>query len=504
MLQVIIPISDNRIFFPKEEYFFPKPIIEVLNEPMIVQIIRQIEKSLKPDLIICVIPKYLKNNWSIENIISLSTKIKTKFFFREDENSGSLCSCLLASDLLENGEVICINMDELIDYNIKGIVDEFRDKKSDAGLILYEASHPRLGYAIVDHNNNIKECAQRKVISKYAIAGFYYFVTKKVFMEACFKVLMANDICNNQFFITSSINQIILMKKKVSGYKIPRKSHFSLYSPQSIKEFEKSTYAKSLKNKNHNKDFLNIVIPAAGKGSRFAKEGWRAPKPFIDLNGEPMLQHVINNLSIEKSNIHVILQKDHLEKLNYKFLPKNSYSINLVDINYFTSGTACTVLELKNIVDNDTPLLIANSDQIVDFECNDFINDALERNLDGSILVFKDHKKDPKWSFVKLNPNNQLVEEVAEKKPISDIATVGIYFFKKGSDFIDATIEMIKRDDRINDEFYTCPAYNYLIKKNKKVGIFEINFESMHGIGTPSDLKEYEDYMGFPHSSDSP
>ena len=94
--------------------------------------------------------------------------------------------------------------------------------------------------------------------------------------------------------------------------------------------------------------------------------------------------------------------------------------------------------------------------------------------------------------------------EVAEKRAISNLATVGIYFFRTGKLFVDGALEMIKRDERINNEFYTCPIYNYLIKKCKKIGVFEVDCESMHGIGTPNDLKEYLKKMNFADSIDKP
>ena len=271
-----------------------------------------------------------------------------------------------------------------------------------------------------------------------------------------------------------------------------------------IKEFEATSFAERLKNKNKIKELINIVIPAAGKGSRFSRCGWKSPKPFIDLDGKPMLQHVIDNLAIEKSNVHIILQSEHIKNTNCNFSSIKANNINLVSIDYQTSGTACTVLHVRELIENNSPLLIANSDQIVDFDCNLFISDAIERDLDGSILVFKDLKKDPKWSFVKINPNNHLAEEVAEKKPISDLATVGIYFFRSGIDFVEASLEMIKNDDRVNNEFYTCPVYNYLIKNNKKIGVYEIDINEMHGIGTPDDLLKYNDLMNFPKSCDQP
>ena len=503
MLQVIIPISDNTIFFPKEEYFFPKPIIEVLNKPLIVQVIKHIEKSLKPDSLIFVIPKDLEIKWSIKRIISLSLETKSSFFIRENNTSGSLSSCLLASDLLDQGEVIAINMDEIIDYDLVKIVNHFRLNGNDAGVITYNASHPRLSYGLIDKNNNVRFCAEKKVISKFAFAGFYYFKNEKIFMNSCSEVLLMDDSLDGNFFLSSAINQIILTNGIVKAYKIPSYHHFSLFSPDMIKDFERSEFAKKLKLSQETSEIINIVIPAAGKGSRFSKNGWTAPKPFIELNGKPILQHVINNLATENSNITIILQEEHTKNYQNFFNSEIANTINIVNIDYITSGTAMTVMQAKKSIDKNVPLVIANSDQIIDFDIKNFIQDAITRNLDGSILVFRDKDRNPKWSFAKLDSEG-FVERVAEKDPISEFATVGIYFFKNGSQFIDGVIEMVKRDDRVNNEFYTCPVYNYLISKNKKIGIFEIKASEMHGLGTPQDFINYQKLKNYPISKNQP
>jgi NDP-sugar pyrophosphorylase family protein len=237
---------------------------------------------------------------------------------------------------------------------------------------------------------------------------------------------------------------------------------------------------------------INIVIPMAGLGKRFVDAGFTHPKPFIDVLGKPMIRHVIENLNMEGASFTLIARKEHSE--NYRSVIgdlNNLFSINLVTIEKLTEGTACTVLYSKRIIDNDVPLLIANSDQIVDFDCSKFVQDAQDKNLDGSILTFIDKELNPKWSFAKLNDDNGLVTEVQEKKAISQYATVGIYYFGKGSDFVNGAIEMIINNDRVNNEFYTCPVYNYLIRENKRIGIYNIEAEAMHGIGTPEDLKQY-------------
>ncbi|SDF43782.1 glycosyltransferase family 2 protein [Sporomusa acidovorans] len=236
---------------------------------------------------------------------------------------------------------------------------------------------------------------------------------------------------------------------------------------------------------------MNIVIPMAGAGSRFVKAGYKSPKPFIDVAGQPMVARVVNNLRYHQARYLLIARKEHLEsEAQTVALIEKEYDVKFIAIDKQTEGTACTVLYAKAHIDNDEPLLIANADQLVDLDISLFINDCLGRGLDGSILTFIDKEKSPKWSFAKTD-HFGLVQEVKEKEPISDIATVGIYLYSRGKDFVNYAIQMIIENDRINNEFYTCPTYNYAIKDNKRIGIYMIDFEQMHGLGTPEDLAAY-------------
>ncbi|WP_040499732.1 glycosyltransferase family 2 protein [Helicobacter pullorum] len=236
---------------------------------------------------------------------------------------------------------------------------------------------------------------------------------------------------------------------------------------------------------------MNIVIPMAGLGSRFAKAGFAKPKPFIDVLGKPMIVRVLENLKCKNAKYILIARNEHLEQ--EKELVKeieNNFNACFVGIDKLTEGTACTVLYARKFINNDMPLLIANSDQIVDMDIADFIQDSIQRKLDGSILTFIDKEKNPKWSFVRLE--NGYAVEIKEKEVISEFATVGIYLFSKGKFFVNGAIDMIVRNERVNNEFYTAPTYNYLIHEGLKIGHFVIDFSQMHGIGTPEDLMVYE------------
>jgi beta-phosphoglucomutase-like phosphatase (HAD superfamily)/dTDP-glucose pyrophosphorylase len=228
---------------------------------------------------------------------------------------------------------------------------------------------------------------------------------------------------------------------------------------------------------------LNVLIPMAGAGSRFEAAGYTFPKPLIDINGKPMIQTIVENLNIEANYIFVV-RKEHREKYSLDIL-LNLVAPNckIVEVNTITEGAACTTLLAKNYIDNDCPLIMANSDQFVEWNSIDFMYKMSEQQLDAGILTFK--STHPKWSFVKLNDDN-FVTEVAEKKPISDIATVGIYYWKRGSDYVRYAEQMISKNIRVNNEFYVCPVFNESILDGKKIKTY--NIENMWGLGTPEDL----------------
>ena len=174
MLEIIIPISSNSKFFPNEEYYFPKPLIDIDGSPLIVKVIENIQKFLNPEKFIFIIPKSLETSFSLGNILKLACKSSVEIVERMEYTQGGLCSTLLAIDSIsENSEILVLNMDDIIDFDLNEVIDEFRSNNSDGGLIAFEASHPRWCYLKHDSNNLVKMCAEKKVISKTACAGFY-------------------------------------------------------------------------------------------------------------------------------------------------------------------------------------------------------------------------------------------------------------------------------------------------------------------------------------------
>lgn len=234
---------------------------------------------------------------------------------------------------------------------------------------------------------------------------------------------------------------------------------------------------------------INIVIPMAGRGSRFAAAGYSKPKPMIDVLGKPMIQVVVENLTPDRDHRFVfICQNEHIKEFGLEeFLTSIAPGCAVVGIDGITDGAACTVLLAEEHIDNDTPMMMANSDQWVDTDVNAYLADWDARGSDGHIMTMT--SQDPKWSYIKYDADGQM-ESVVEKVVVSEDATVGIYNFRRGSDFVKYAKQMVAEDNRSKGEFYVAPVYDYMIRAGQTVTSWSIGSdqEGMYGLGTPDDL----------------
>lgn len=231
---------------------------------------------------------------------------------------------------------------------------------------------------------------------------------------------------------------------------------------------------------------MNIVIPMAGAGSRFQKAGYEFPKPLIDVGGKTMIQRVVDNVNINARYIFIV-QKEHREKYNLDMMFKLiAPDFEVVETEGITQGAACTILLAQEYINNDDPMLLVNSDQLIEWNSNDFMYKMQEHKSDGCILTFT--STHPMYSFAKVNEHN-VVTEVAEKNPISDQATVGFYYWSRGSDFVKYANQMIDKNIRVNNEFYSCPVYNEAIQDGKEITAYHVN--KMWPLGTPDQLLYY-------------
>jgi NDP-sugar pyrophosphorylase family protein len=255
---------------------------------------------------------------------------------------------------------------------------------------------------------------------------------------------------------------------------------------------KKNVKTKTDKKEEHGARNVCIVIPMAGTGKKFKEAGYSFPKPLIDIGGKTMIELVTDNIRPKKGDYRFVFvcQRDHYMTYDLHNVLKNASQgkFDVVPIIGQTKGAACTVLCGIQHIDNDDELIIANSDQLIDFNMDDFLVTARKNDADGLILTFTSNH--PKWSYVRVNASG-LALETAEKKVISDRATAGIYYFKHGSDFVRAAQNMIHKDIHHNNEFYVCPVFNELILQNKKVHIYHIDASKMHGLGTPEEVRNF-------------
>ena len=379
----------------------------------------------------------------------------------------------------------------------KATFEIFSKLKNDFELMLYFRKLKDEGFQICVASNSIRNTV-KLVLLKLGVLEFvdYYVsnedvVRNKPFPEMYWKCMTA---CNalpkdTVIFEDSHIGRQGALDSKAHLIPIENREHMTEKKIEEAIDILTQTTVSHIPWKS---DKMNVLIPMAGAGSRFANAGYTFPKPLIEVDGKPMIQVVVENLNIE-ANYTFIVQKEHYEKYSLQYLLNLiAPNCNIVQVDGLTEGAACTTLLAKEFIDNDAPLVMANSDQFVEWNSNECLYAFNADGIDGGIVSFK--ATHPKWSYAKVGDDG-FVSEVAEKKPISDNATVGIYFWKKGSDYVKYAEQMIEKNIRTNNEFYVCPVFNEAIQDGKKVRIKDI--EKMWGIGTPEDLNYFlEHYKG--------
>lgn len=241
-----------------------------------------------------------------------------------------------------------------------------------------------------------------------------------------------------------------------------------------------------------NRKAIQLVIPAAGNGIRFREAGYSQIKPLILVHGIPMINWVIGNFELNESDqIYIIVKEgDQIEDLREEWFKKRKLNLNFVIVEGQTQGPADSVDKVRSRLDLEMPLVVANSDQFVNSNLNDFILKVCNSTSTGSILTM--NASGNKWSYVERDADG-LVHKVVEKVEISNEATVGIYGWQKARHFFDSFDRMVSRNDRTNNEFYVAPSYNYMIESGLKVSAINIGRveEKVFGLGTPEDLDTF-------------
>ena len=237
---------------------------------------------------------------------------------------------------------------------------------------------------------------------------------------------------------------------------------------------------------------MNIIIPMAGNGKRFLDKGF-GPKPLIDIHGKPMFvvacDNLINIMNNEFSQIIFIINQWSSKMYGLNFIINHFYpTAKVIILDDITEGAACTVQAAKTYLPLNEPVMTINCDQVISLYPNSLEEwKKRKKEFGAGIMIFHNPERDPKWSFVEISEG--MIINVKEKEPISNWATVGYYYWKKAIDMFNSIDQMILNNERVNNEFYIAPAYNYYIKNGGQVFPFKI--KQIHGLGTPEDVKKY-------------
>ena len=241
---------------------------------------------------------------------------------------------------------------------------------------------------------------------------------------------------------------------------------------------------------------MNILLLMAGDSKRFEDAGYLYPKNLIEIAGLPLVERVIGQLDSLRMNgarLIVVIQEDEAKQFHtgevIRLLVPDA---TVVAVPRLDSGAACTALLAIEEIDPDVPLLVFNGDQVLTEGLQDALEDFAARDLDGGVIVFL--AVHPRWSYVKTGSDG-LVLEASEKRPISRNATAGTYYFKRGEDFLRATMRMIGKDAHVQGRYFICPAYNELVLEQARIGIYEISQSAYFSLSTPQGVQQYEEHL---------
>lgn len=239
---------------------------------------------------------------------------------------------------------------------------------------------------------------------------------------------------------------------------------------------------------------MKIVVPMAGPEKAFHEAGYPFCKTLIEVKGKPLIQHVFDTLKgIRNAEFVFIVQKEDVTRYHLKdVLSLLSPTCNVVVAQGNTAGAACSVLTAIDCFEPDDELLITNGDQILRVDINAVLDDFRNRTLDAGTMVFD--SVHPRWSFVRVSDSG-LVTEAAEKRPISRLATAGLYYFRRADDFTSGAMDMILKDSHVNGQFYICPVFNELLLKQKRIGVSTIEQRDYISLATPQGVQQYEERL---------
>lgn len=241
---------------------------------------------------------------------------------------------------------------------------------------------------------------------------------------------------------------------------------------------------------------MRLVVLMAGDSLMFEVSGAKYPKNLVEIDGEPLVQRVVEGLRpiIEEASKSIFLIREEEQRRHHtgdviRLLVPDA---EVIGVPKQTAGAACTALHAITEIERDEPLLVFNGDQVIDAPLGEIIEGFERDGLDAGTITFD--AVHPRWSYVRPGPDG-LVVEAAEKRPISRLATAGAYWFARGGDFTDGVMSMVRKDASVENAFYICPVFNELVLLGRRIGTHPIERDQYFSLSSLHGVDEYADHL---------
>lgn len=496
-------------------YKDPKPLIKIEGQPIIKHVCDMFPNEDKFTFI-CNSKHIAETN--IKEIL-LSIKPDAKIIEIPNHKKGPVYAVSLIENLIDDEEEVIVNYCDFGTYwDYEEFLEHTRSRKADGAIPAYKRFHPHMlgstNYAFMrDEAQWMLEIKEKEPFTdnrmeEYASNGTYYFRHGK-YVKKYFNLLMERNIdLKGEYYVSLIYNLLIDDGLKVSIFDIQHMLQWG--TPQDVEEYlDWSNYFKQvMKPKSPFTPSKNsiTIIPLAGAGSRFIKEGYTVPKPLIDVSGKPMIIQANEYLPKSEGNAYVV-QQTHCDEyqVDLALLDKDPNAL-ITKIDGITEGQAITCeLGLKG-VDSKAPLLIAACDNGMLWNSEKYQSLVDEQSIDAIIWTFKNHPSainNPQM-YGWVDTQDERAIGVSVKKPISnnpadDHAIVGTFFIREKQMFDEALKQLIEKDTRVNGEYYVDSLMGELIIQGKNVVVFEV--DSYICWGTPDDYRTFEYWQSYFHKA---
>lgn len=508
-MHIIIPLSGIGKRFIDAGYKDPKPLIMIEGKPIIEHIVNLFPGENKFTFI-CN-DKHLQETNMKE--ILLSIKPNANIFQVSVENrKGPVDAVLQAQELiLDDEEIIVSYCDYGTMWNYEEFKKQVKEKNVDGAIACYTGFHPHMlgtdNYAFVRETNMFMNEIQEKKpftdnkMNEWASNGTYYFKSGLILKKYFKKLVDLNISINNEFYVSMVYNLLVQDNLRVLIFPIEKMLQWG--TPKDLEEYMVWSDYFLKRNINFNKDFedefdTTLILPMAGAGSRFFSQGYKDPKPLLDVEGLPMVIQAVECLP-KTTNKIFICQNEHLKEYKIGETIKKYYNnAQILGIDYITEGQACTCeLAFKNFtIEDNKPIMISACDNGVYYNIDEYKKLLLDDDVDIIIWSFSNNPTSQlyphMYAWLDVDSNNQ-IKRVSIKKPFEDCenkyAIIGTMLFKKGKYFKEGLDLIYKNNIRTNGEFYVDNLIEPLINLGYKAKIFDVS--NYLCWGTPNDYRTY-------------